>query len=186
MEHLIPQMQAFYDDFAAEVKKLSLEEADCGDCGQCCGSPPFLMTTSDLEFLMIRRYVEENHLPQRVHFIPLSDEDPDRRESYLSWQCPFYSRLKGCTVYPVRPFACRILGPLSQDPVITEGCAFKRPKVYSIPPEIPLWGGYASILRQYDFKRGYIFPDQVIFNAPALELLLGYRLPWSRWRAIPL
>ncbi|MHC9543602.1 MAG: YkgJ family cysteine cluster protein [Vulcanimicrobiota bacterium] len=184
MEHLIPQMHAFFDDFAAEVKKLSLEEADCGDCGHCCESPPFLMTTSDLEFLIIKLYVEENHLPHRVHFLPLTGESLDRRESYLYWQCPFYSRLKGCSVYPVRPFACRVLGPLAQEPI--EHCAYKKSSIYSIPPEIPLWGSYAAILRQYDFKRGYIFPDQAIFNAPILELLMGYRLPWSRWRALPL
>ncbi len=179
-------MLTFLDDFAAEVKKLSLEEADCGDCGRCCESPPFLMTTSDLEFLIIRRYIEENHLPYRVHFIPLTGDSLDKRESYINWQCPFYTRRKGCDIYPVRPFACRIFGPLAQEPITFEYCAYKDPRVYSIPPEIPLWGSYAAILRQYDFKRGYIFPDQVIFNAPALELLMGYRLPWSRWRAIPI
>jgi len=177
-------MKAFFDDFAAETRKLSPEKADCGDCRQCCESPPFLMTTSDLEFLIIKRYMEENRLHHRVHFIPLTGDTLDKRESYLFWQCPFYSRLNHCEIYPVRPFACRIVGPLVQEPI--KHCVYKNPRIYSIPPEIPLWDSYAAILRQYDFRRGYIFPDQVIFNAPALELLMGYRLPWSRWRALPL
>lgn len=186
MEHLIPQLQTFFEDFAGEIKRLGLEQADCGDCGRCCTSPPFLMTTSDLEFLLIQRYIKEKGLFHRVHFIPLTPEHMDKRESYLSWTCPFYTRATGCEIYPVRPFACRIFGPLAQEPITFNPCVFKNPKIYQIPPEIPMWDRYAAVLRQYDFKRGYIFPDQVIFNAPVLELLAGYSLPWSRWQALPL
>ncbi|MDQ7822591.1 MAG: YkgJ family cysteine cluster protein [Candidatus Eremiobacteraeota bacterium] len=186
MEHLFPQLRAFFDEFHREVKSLGLEEADCGDCGRCCTSPPFLMTTSDLEYALVQQYLHEQRLPYRVHFRPLAGDALDERESFLNWTCPFYTRSSGCAVYPVRPFACRIFGPLSQEPETFEGCAFTKPRVYSIPPEIPLWGRYASILRQYDFRRGYIFPDQVLFNAPALELLSGFRVPWSRWRSLPL
>ncbi len=183
MEHLFPQLQAFFDDFAAEIKKLGLEEADCGDCGRCCQSPPFLMTTSDLEYRYIQKYISEEKLYYRVHFRVVTDEHPDLREAYAQWTCPFYTRRKGCAIYPVRPFACRIFGPLAQEPVTFNYCVFKKPKIYSIPPEIPLWSGYAAVLRQYDFKRGYIFPDQVLYHSPVLQLLMGYPLPWSPWKA---
>ena len=186
VEHLFPQLRQFYQDFAAKVKEMNLEEADCGDCGRCCESPPFLMTTSDLEFHHIQHYIKEQGLHYRVHFRVSTEEEPDRREAYLSWTCPFYTRHKGCAIYPVRPFACRIFGPLAQEPISFDGCSFKNPLIYSIPPEIPLWDGYAKILRQYDFKRGYIFPDQVIFSSPVLQLLMGLHVPWAQWRAFPL
>lgn len=186
MEHLYPALLAFFDEFAAEITKRELEQADCGDCGRCCQSPPFLMSTSDLEYSLMQQYIREHNLPYRIHFIPLTADHVDRREGYTSWTCPLYTRKGGCAVYPVRPFACRIFGPLAQEPITFDFCVFTKPQIYSIPPEIPLWDRYAAILRQYDFKRGYIFPDQALFNAPVLELLMGYQLPWSRWMRYPL
>jgi Fe-S-cluster containining protein len=186
VDQLFPQLRQFYEDFALKVREMNLEEADCGDCGRCCESPPFLMTTSDLEYHHIQQFIKESGLPYRVHFRVITDEEPDRREAYLNWTCPFYTRYRGCTIYPVRPFACRIFGPLAQEPIDFEGCAFKNPQIYSIPPEIPLWDRYAGILRQYDFKRGYIFPDQTLFTAPGLQLLMGFPIPWSQWKALAL
>ena len=185
MEHLFPELLSFYDEFAAESKNLRLEEADCGECGKCCQGPPFLMTTSDLEYRLIQNYIRENRLPFRIHFKAITADQLDRREGYLAWTCPLYTKSKGCEVYPVRPFACRILGPLSHDPGLVEYCAFKNPRLYTIPPEIPLWSRYAGILRQYDFKRGYFFPDQVLYNSPILEFLMEFPVPWSRWTAFP-
>ena len=186
MEHLFPQLLTFFDDFAAEVTKLDLERADCGECGRCCQSPPFLMTTSDLEYQLVMSYIREHALPFSLQFIPCSPDHGDKREGYLSWTCPLYTSKGGCAVYPVRPFACRIFGPLAQEPITFPYCVFKNPRIYHIPPEIPLWDRYAAILRQYDFKRGYLFPRQVCYDSPILELILGMSLPWSRMVKYPL
>jgi Fe-S-cluster containining protein len=179
MEHLFPELEAFYEDFTRELRNLHLEEADCGQCGRCCESPPFLMTCSDLEFSRLERFIEQEGMEYRLHFIPLQGDEPDRRTVWARWRCPLYAAGKGCVVYPVRPLSCRVFGPLAQGPIEFDFCVFKNPRIYETPLEIPLWENYARILRKYPFRRGYIFPDQTLYAAPILELLMGYQLPWS-------
>lgn len=186
MEALYPELAAFFDDFTRELKSLRLEEADCGGCGRCCESPPFLMTCSDLEFAYIQRYLAGQGIESRLHFVPVTGDDPDQRTAYARWRCPLYVTGTGCAVYPVRPLSCRVFGPLSQDAIEFDFCAFKNPKIYETPLEIPLWESYAKILRKYPFKRGYIFPDQSRYVAPVLELLMGYDLPWAYARNLSL
>jgi uncharacterized protein len=62
----------------------------CDDgCGECCGVVP----CTETEFQRVRRYVVENGI------IPTENE----------LTCPLYQNGK-CTVYTVRPLACRLFG----------------------------------------------------------------------------
>ena len=138
------------------------KKQDCGKCYQCCATP-FLMTCSDLEAEIIFRYIRENNLPLNLHFEVLEDEEKDKRLPFDFWVCPLYDPVKvRCLVYEVRPFSCRVVGPFRSAPELLPACSYKNPFIYETPLDIPGWDKYSAILRQYDFKRGYIFPDDVL------------------------
>jgi len=93
--------------------------------------------------------------------------------------------MRGCTVYAGRPLACRVFGPMSQERIEWEFCSYQdTSRVYSSPGEIPLWDRYLELVR--DSERGYVFPDQVQFERPALEMLLGFDNPAPRQPRISL
>ncbi|MFH0801625.1 MAG: YkgJ family cysteine cluster protein [bacterium] len=155
-------MRLFLDGYDRLLLDAGFKKEECGDCRRCCVTP-FLMTCSDLEAEIVFRWLDENHLEKNLHFEVLADEESDKRAPYDSWTCPLLDRRSGkCRVYHVRPYPCRIVGPMMADPSLLTGCKYKKPFVYKTPLEIVGWENYASILRKYDFKRGYFFPDGVL------------------------
>ena len=155
------EIRFFLQDLDRMLLKAGLPKEECRGCCRCCVTPS-LMTCSDLEAEIVFRFLDENHLNKNLHFEALADEESDKRALYDSWDCPLLDRPSGkCRVYPVRPYPCRIVGPMMPDPSLLPGCKYKNPVVYMTPLEIVGWENYASILRKYDFKRGYFFPDGV-------------------------
>lgn len=70
------------------------------DCGACCG----LLYPSMAELRNIQDWCQRKHIEYRdFHMTGGID-------------CPYLSPGKGCIIYPVRPFLCRILGTCSDLP----------------------------------------------------------------------
>lgn len=157
-ESLFNRLEVFYKNFEDKIKELGLERKDCGGCTFCCAAPPFLMTTSDLEYEYLVRYLKSVNYNIDFHFEILDGQKSDKRleDPNLSL-CPLNKIGVGCAGHPARPFACRIFGPLSQEKINIDVCVYKNPRIYKTPLGIPLWDEYASILKSYPFKTGYIY-----------------------------
>lgn len=165
-QELYKRLEKFYNDFDGKIKELKLEQKDCGACRACCCYPPILMTTSNLEYEYLACYLSSINYPVDFHFEIIDENNPDKRNNFTSWICPLYKQnvgcalhhtVQGCAGYPARPFACRIFGSLAQKGEGIPECVFKNPLIYETPLDIPLWDEYASILRDYGFKKGYIY-----------------------------
>jgi len=143
---------------------------DCGSCHRCCVGPPLYMTCTRLEYDHALTALTE--AAQRlVTFKELRRDAPDERLAFRHWTCPFYSAERGCTVYGKRPLACRVFGPYSREP-IPFPCVYEDASVhYESPGELPLWDAYSGLTAHS--PRGYVFPTQLQFERPGVELLLG-------------
>ncbi len=64
----------------------------CNRCGECCG--PVFCSEGELEDIR--------------EFVVSHDIDIQNHEDVLC--CPFFHKEKGCLVYLVRPFLCRLFG----------------------------------------------------------------------------
>lgn len=67
----------------------------CEKCGECCGIVP----CTDIEYAAVVDYAYQNGIK------------PHR---YEDAHCPWFDLEKGCLVYPVRPFACRLFGHVKE------------------------------------------------------------------------
>ncbi len=69
---------------------------NCKNCGKCCGIIP----ASAEEVAAIRKYLAEH---------------PAAVKSQPGLDCPFRDSAKArCTIYPVRPLACRLMGVIRE------------------------------------------------------------------------
>ncbi|MGQ9711560.1 MAG: YkgJ family cysteine cluster protein [Desulfotomaculales bacterium] len=102
-----------------------LPETGCKMCGTCCTDPP---PAALIEYLNIYRYIrdqlqarQQQLLEKTVAFFYLELVEPEQR-------CPFLDESNLCLIYPVRPFACRVYGLLSDDkaPLRRDGEALVR------------------------------------------------------------
>lgn len=176
-QKLFDELQGVYDAFEDESRDLPAPRSSCAGCGRCCVGPPLYMTCSDLEFAYARQYARERHLDHRVHF---EEAAPDRRHAYGSWTCPFYSHFEGCTVYPNRPFACRVFGRYARERIEWAFCGYQDVAVhYDDPRELPVYERYRELLSSYPARRGYVYPDALSYTRPTVELLMGMVLPWA-------
>jgi len=83
-------MDAKLDDIYRQIPSASCPEG----CGQCCG-PVF---PSLAELRNIKGYCLGHHLEYKA-FLDITDDG----------SCPYLTAQKECSIYPVRPFLCRIL-----------------------------------------------------------------------------
>lgn len=179
---LLDALEGFYGRFAEAVSPeagFPRPEGTCSGCGRCCVGPPLYMTCSDLEFeLMLRAFEGPGSSGgARVHFEALGPDRPDLRKVHPKWACPFYSEARGCTVYPFRPFACRVFGPLSQVPIWWDFCGYQRiSRLYGEPDGIPLWGEFAALIRSYRARWGYAYPDRLVLRDDSAEVVEN---PWE-------
>lgn len=78
----------------------------CTRCGNCCTGEPGFVWVNDTEIQKIAEYLGE-----RVEEFILTHTRPSFRGRSLrekaNGDCVFWSREKGCTIYPVRPIQCR-------------------------------------------------------------------------------
>jgi Fe-S-cluster containining protein len=139
------------------------------------------MRLHEPEFMLIEEYIRSKGLHFRVHFEKLVYPNCDKREFYKDWVCPLYNKnLGGCSVYPVRPFACRIYGAYKGEGCSIEGCVFEKFIPFKTADDIPIWKDYMEVINSFKNKeRGYIYPDSMLYGKPTLEFLFGYEYPWS-------
>lgn len=64
------------------------------NCGECCG----VILPSLAEIRNIKDWCEERHVEYKDFYLT------------VGLDCPYLSDSKECTIYPVRPFLCRLLG----------------------------------------------------------------------------
>lgn len=133
MDALLKGLTSFYrelDDFLRPSQK------DCGLCGECC-----LRTTTlrvyPPEKENIRRHVQNDRLLMR--FEKFTSNTIISIWGDTSGNCPFQEGLL-CSIYPVRPYHCRIYGPYHrQGRNLLKGCVYRgTAKEYSRLEELPL------------------------------------------------
>lgn len=170
-----------YSKVDRHTADLTGNRVDCGECNKCCCYPYLYMRLHKPEFDLIDDYIRLNKLPVRVHFESVSEKSADKRVFFRDWVCPLYSKSKGgCSVYPVRPFACRIYGAYKGEGCEIEGCAFENSITFKIADDIPIWKDYMNIISNYENReRGYIFPDSMLYEKPVIEFLMEKEYPWS-------
>ena len=96
----------------------------CGDCAVCCtsdGLNQHNVTALELDF--IEEHVGPSKLDEFRLFLKRDGEIPI---------CPYYD--KGCTIYPHRPYSCRVFGHFRRkDTSLPEVCVFRgQEKIFGI------------------------------------------------------
>lgn len=78
----------------------------CTQCGKCCGGAPGFVWVNDEELQALAEFLGEP-LETVVGFYSRREGDRRTLREKANYDCIFYDREKGCTVYPVRPRQCR-------------------------------------------------------------------------------
>jgi len=171
----------FYNGLENHTAKIDSGEYDCGKCSKCCRYPYFYLILYKAEFDLIQRYIEENKILIRIRFDEIISRKLDKRVYYRNWVCPLYDYgTHTCSIYPVRPFSCRIYGPYSTEAGQIEGCVYENPVIYEYTDDLPFWNDYCKAIGRYpDIRKGYILPDSMLFRYPTLEFLMTFHFPWS-------
>lgn len=174
-------MLNFYDSLDKHLKESYPHDKDCGTCSKCCRYPYFYMILFTPEFDLVQAYIEETKTPVRVRFDKLISRKLDRRVYFKDWICPLYDfGNRGCSVYPVRPFSCRVFGPYSTKDGRIDGCVFEDQNLYKYTDDLPFWNDYISAVRSFPTpERGYILPDSMLWQYPVVEMLMEKELPFG-------
>lgn len=109
----------------ADIYKQIPNSSCSANCGQCCG--PVMPSLAELR--NIREWCVQKHIEYK-DFLDITQEG----------FCPYLGPMRECTIYPVRPFLCRILGVSVDLPCPVGGCTGK--KILSHPQSDAL---YAAI-----------------------------------------
>jgi uncharacterized protein len=99
LEHLQPwKLDKLMENFHDE----EFEKIDCLECANCCRSISPAMKDSDIRRMASELRINEAELIQRFLLV---DEDGDY--VFRSSPCPFLEKDNRCSIYDVRPRACR-------------------------------------------------------------------------------
>lgn len=79
----------------------------CTRCGHCCTGVPGTVRVSEPEAVAIAAYLGLDLADFHERFTRLLDDGASSLVEKPSHECVFWSRERGCTVYPVRPTQCR-------------------------------------------------------------------------------
>ena len=174
-------MLDFYDSLDKHLKEVYPYNRDCGTCNKCCCYPYFYMILFTPEFELLQAYIEETKLPVRVRFDKLVSRKLDRRVYFKNWVCPLYNHAgRGCSVYPVRPFSCRVFGAYSTKESRIDGCVFDDQILYNFTDDLPFWNDYVDAVRSFpNPERGYILPESMLWQYPVVEMLMEQEFPFS-------
>ena len=92
------------DELAGELHEQVFQIVDCTRCANCCKTMTVLLTKTDIERIA-------KHLDMPVQEFAERYLEPDEKEAPLlemrQQPCPFLGDDNRCTVYDVRPAACR-------------------------------------------------------------------------------
>lgn len=78
----------------------------CTQCGKCCGGQPGFVWVDDEEIAALAEFLGEPLETVRGYYTRQIGRKRSLKEK-LNYDCVFYDREKGCTVYPARPKQCR-------------------------------------------------------------------------------
>lgn len=144
MDTLLKELASFYrelDEFLQPSNK------DCGLCGECCLRTTTLKVYAP-EMENIRRNVQNNRL--LTLFKKFTSNNLISIWGDTSGHCPFQEGLL-CSIYPVRPYHCRIYGPYyHQGRHLLKGCVYHgTAKAYSRRGEMPLIEKLDQLIADY-------------------------------------
>ncbi|HOT06170.1 MAG: Flagellin N-methylase [Methanosaeta sp. PtaB.Bin039] len=86
----------------AEGTELFWEIFRCQRCGRCCFTPGAGLVLEEGDFDRIARLIGS-----KKKLRSLCRRDDQSQTWILKQPCPFFSRDRGCRIYPVRPLTCR-------------------------------------------------------------------------------
>lgn len=129
----------------------------CSHCPAVCCN--FSLYLSRYEFECIQDYIKENKIGIPLEFISEKDFGKNLRTQIEGWICPLYQKDKGCIVYSVRPWSCRLFPHYVPDHTkLPLHCVYKSPITYSDPEVVPLWEDYIKVMRANPTPLGYFLP----------------------------
>jgi Fe-S-cluster containining protein len=110
-EPIIPMMMRFYH-FIDDLNIIFSKYSPCKNgCSSCC---LIHVVVTDIEKNIINNYIENNKLMYRQIKPNKILSENEYCEKYNGKECPFLEDKK-CSIYPVRPFACRRFISLEYD-----------------------------------------------------------------------
>lgn len=155
-------LRGFYERLDAHLQAEQAERPGtrgnaCGTCFECC---KYYFYLSRHEFEAIEAYLEQDGRAGEIRWVNCSTNVQDARRSRPvdpAYRCPLYREGVGCTVYAVRPLACRTLGPLlPSHSRLPSWCVYEHPRVYASTDEIPLWREFLELIHRHGgASRGY-------------------------------
>jgi len=80
---------------------------ECKGCAECCGPTIW----SNIEYLYIKRYLDKNNMQEKKYDDKFMSNLTSLKIANLT--CPYLIDKK-CSIYPVRPFICRIFGVVNK------------------------------------------------------------------------
>ena len=132
----------FIDSFE-KIKKVHKEipifDFDCKNCSHNCCVSPYI---SIMEFIYTARYILKNF--NNANEILFNDNG---RNNDGVLMCPFLTKEKLCSIYPVRHYKCRMTGMDILDDIFTEVCEHKKELNLSSPKiDKKEWYGWVELL----------------------------------------
>jgi len=118
MESLLKELAEFYE----KLDQVLLPSGrDCGICGECCKKASMLKVRP-LEMENIKRYVQSGPLIEK--FRDFANNSVVKIWN-ITGHCPFQEGAL-CSIYPVRPYYCRIYGHYDYlGESLLEGCVYR-------------------------------------------------------------
>lgn len=90
------------DDTVKHIHEAVFEKTDCLECGNCCKSAPPIIKNQD-----IKRIAKHLAIPPKTFKRKYVLEDIDGSLSFNYVPCHFLQEDNRCSIYEVRPEACR-------------------------------------------------------------------------------
>ena len=90
------------DQIAKEIHQEVFSEIDCTQCANCCKTLGPLFTEADVE-----RIAKQLHMKVSVFEATYLRVDEDEDKVFRTMPCPFLGSDNLCSIYEVRPKACR-------------------------------------------------------------------------------
>lgn len=106
MQTRIEALEKIYQSFEQETAPFRTGAACTEGCAYCCTDAGRIDCTT-LEALRIHEYMGQMARPRRRDLKKTLKRDIRRREAGKPNPCPFLAKTRACTIYPLRPLACR-------------------------------------------------------------------------------
>ena len=123
MQTRIEALEKIYQSFEQETAPFRTGAACSEGCAYCCTDAGRIDCTT-LEALRIHDHMAKMARPRRRDLKKTLKRDMYRRETGKPSPCPFLAKTRACSIYPLRPFACRRIYSLHR-------CAPEQPPMLS-------------------------------------------------------